>query len=81
MRGISNPTRLLHVIVGFIAVGKIQFAQTVFKMRGVPTHFDSAANFHAGFEIIGNTSQWSNARPGLLIDVFMDMGLKTPVIV
>ena len=77
--GLSNLPRIL--LVGPPAAGKTWWAEQVAAALGLRTCHLSMPCVTASFELSGNTSQWSGAKPGQILRAFLESDSASPIII
>ncbi len=69
------------LLFGAPGIGKTAVVNAVAALIGVPTRQIDLASTTAGFVIGGSTSQWSDAKAGVVCDILRDNEFANPIII
>lgn len=79
MRTVKVPSFAPMLLVGPPGVGKTMFANALNSVLGVSMYRQNMENAQGGFDLVGASSHWSNAKTGLVFDSLVDGELINPI--
>src|SRR5947207_7376322 len=69
------------LLLGEPGIGKTHFARKLSELLGTGFGFVPMSSLTAGWVLSGASSQWKNAKPGIVFDTFLNSEYANPVIV